>query len=238
MKIFLSIQNASIGYHDKIILENITATLAEHSIIALMGENGIGKSCLLKTIARLLPLKSGMIKIFGQDINHLTQIEFAKTVAVVLTEKINVDFLKVSELIEIGRSPHLNAYGTMNSHDSKVIDDVLNLLGINELRNKYYSDLSDGQKQKSLIARALAQDPKVLILDEPTTYLDIPSRIDLMKALKKISNEKSIAIIFSTHDADIAREFSTQIWYINSLGLLTQESSQNVKKLFVKSELE
>lgn len=238
MKTLLSLQNISIGYHDKVILQDINANLFEKSIVAVMGENGIGKSCLLKSIAGFLPLKKGKIIINGQELTSFSSKEFAQTVAVVLTEKIHIDFLKVSELVALGRSPYTNAYGTMTKQDLDCVKEVLDLLNISELGNLYFSDLSDGQKQKVLIARALAQDPKLLILDEPATYLDIPSRIDLMKTFRKISKEKGIGIIFSTHDADLAHEFSNHIWHIDNKRQLNEEIPANVKKLFIKSEPE
>lgn len=236
MKTLLSLQSISIGYQDKVILQDINANIFEKSIVAVMGENGIGKSCLLKSIAGFLPLKKGKISINGQGVASFSSKEFAQTIAVVLTEKIHIDFLKVSELVALGRSPYLNAYGIMTKQDLDYVEEVIDLLNIKELRNLYFSDLSDGQKQKVLIARALAQDPKILILDEPATYLDIPSRVDLMKTLKKISYEKGIGIIFSTHDADLAHEFSNQIWHIDNKRQLNEEIPADVKKLFIKSE--
>lgn len=238
MKTLLSLHDVSIGYQEKIILQNINATLFEKSIAALMGENGIGKSCLLKSIAGFLPLKAGKIVINDRELTSFSSKELARNLAVVLTEKIHIDFLKVSELVSLGRSPFLNAYGTMTKYDEDCVDDVLDLLNIKELSNTYFSDLSDGQKQKALIGRALAQDPKILILDEPTTYLDIPSRAELMKTLKNISNEKNIGIIFSTHDAELANEFSNHIWYIDNASQFKEETPSNVKKLFIKSEQE
>lgn len=238
MKTLLSLHDVSIGYQEKLILNNINAKLGQNSIVALMGENGIGKSCLLKSIANFLPLKAGKIIVDDQELSLLSPKKRAQIFAVVLTEKIHIDFLRVSDLVALGRSPYLNAYGFMTKEDLSYVDEVLDLLNIKELSDTYFSDLSDGQKQKALIGRALAQDPKILILDEPTTYLDIPSRAELMKTLKKISSTKNIGIIFSTHDAELANEFSTHIWHIDNSGHLTEERPSNVKKLFIKSERE
>lgn len=232
----VSLLDISVGYQDAIILQNINANLFEKTVVVLMGENGIGKSCLLKSIAGLLPLKAGNIILNKKSLKQFTSSELAQIIAVVLTEKVQIDFLKVSELVSLGRSPYLNNRGTMTSRDQIFVEEVLELMNIAHIKNLYFQDLSDGQKQKVMIARALAQDPKILILDEPTTYLDIPSRMDLMKMLKKISSEKNIGIILSSHDAELTFEFADHIWHIDNSGHLSEEMPANAKKIFFKPE--
>ncbi len=234
----LKLQNITVGYQEKNILENISATISESGIIALMGVNGIGKSCLLKSISGLIPLKAGNILITDRLAHDFTVKEFAQTIAIVLTDKIQVDFLTVSELVSLGRSPYSNTRGVLSDQDNNFVKNILILMNIFELKDSYLQDLSDGQKQKVSIARALAQNPKVLLLDEPTTYLDIPSKIDLMNMLKKISLERGLAILLSSHDADLASEYADQIWHIDTFGLLVEESPSNAKKIFIKSERE
>jgi iron complex transport system ATP-binding protein len=235
-KIILSLENISIGYNEKIVLSNLSLSLKEKSIVALMGENGVGKSCLLKTISALLPLKAGTILLLDKNLETYSAIELAKTVAVVLTEQVQIDFLKVHELIALGRSPYLNFRGMLNKSDLDVLDRVMALLNIEELRNKFFSELSDGQKQKVLMARALAQGPKILVLDEPTTFLDIPSRKDLMNILRKISNEQGISILYSSHDAELASEFADLAWHIDSKGSMKETTTRDIKDLFSKPE--
>jgi iron complex transport system ATP-binding protein len=235
-QVLLALTNISISFQAKIILQNINGQVCKGSVVALMGKNGIGKSCLLQTISGLLPLKSGEMKLNGRDLKDFTIKELAQTLAVVLTEKVHVDFLKVIELVSLGRSPFLNQRGHLAQHDQNYINEVMDLMNISMLKNLYLSDLSDGQKQKVMIARALAQDPQLLILDEPTTFLDIPSKLELMNLLKKIAVEKNIAILLSSHDADLACEFSDHIWHINHLGQMSQELPADARKNFFKPE--
>jgi iron complex transport system ATP-binding protein len=197
-----------------------------------MGKNGIGKSCLLKTIVGLLSLKAGEIFLHGNNISKFSPLELSKTISVVLTEKVHVEFLKVSELIALGRSPYLNSRGVINNEDLKIIKDIVRLLKIESLENFFFQDLSDGQKQKVLIARALAQNPKILILDEPTTFLDIQSRTDLMLSLKNVAIEKNISILLSSHDADLATKFADRVWHINSDQQLKDIAIADLKNIF------
>lgn len=235
-KTILSFEKASIGYNEKIILNNLNLSLREKSVTALMGENGVGKSCLLKTIATLIPQKSGKITFLDRGLETYSTLELAQNLSVVLTEKVQIDFLKVHELIALGRSPYINNRGTLAPQDLSIIDEVIKLMNIEVLRNNYFQELSDGQKQKVLISRALAQVPQLLILDEPTTFLDIPSRKDLMNSLRIITSEKSVSILYSTHDAELASEFADNVWYIDRQGSSIETTPQNAKKLFSKPE--
>lgn len=217
MKNILDIENLSIGFK-KTIFENIKAEVNLGSMTALIGVNGAGKSCLLKTIGRLIDSHKGVIKLNGKNINDYSNLEFAQTVSLVLTEKFHVDYLKVDELISLGRSPYTGWSGDLRETDSEFVLKVINQIGLFQLKDKFFSELSDGQKQKVLIARALAQNPKLLILDEPTTYLDIPSKIDLIKLLKKIAIENNVAVIMSTHDLELVEKYVDQIWLMGADG--------------------
>jgi iron complex transport system ATP-binding protein len=235
-KEILSITDLSIGYQESVLLKKLNAKLYTNSLVVLMGENGAGKSCLLKTISGLLKKKSGSIFIKNIEIDELSLIEIAQTIAVVLTEKVQVDFLTVYELVSLGRSPFLNNSSILSANDLKIVEDALEIINISELRNCYFQQLSDGQKQKVMIGRALAQTPQILILDEPTTFLDIPTRLELMKNLKFIAQEKNIAILISSHDAGLAKEFADSILYINNSHELNEVSPIEVNNLFSKFE--
>lgn len=223
MNAILEIENLSIGFK-KTIASNITASMQPGSMTALMGVNGAGKSCLLKTISHLIDLQSGLIKINGKNINNYSTLEFSQIVSLVLTEKFHVDFLRVDELIALGRSPYTGWIGELRPEDEEIISQVMKQIGLDHLREKFFSELSDGQKQKVLIARALAQNPKLLILDEPTTYLDIPSKIDLIKLLKKIAIENQVAILMSTHDLELIKDYADQIWLMGIDGSFSKGS--------------
>ena len=220
--------NLSVGFNNNIILSKLNGSIKEGKLIALMGINGVGKSCFLKTITRVNPPIEGILKINDTDICKMTNLEMSKIMAVVLTDKIQVDFLKVEELISLGRSPHTSFWGSLSSHDTQTLNEVVKLLKIESLYNKYFSELSDGQKQKVLLARALVQEPRYLFLDEPTTYLDIPSKIELMKILKKICVEKNMGVFFSTHDLNLVEGVVDEIWLIDNQGVLHKKSPEEM----------
>lgn len=211
----LNLSNLSIGFN-RTLFEKINGNISSGSITALMGVNGVGKSCLLKTIANLIPALSGRLLIHGKELRAYSALEFSQQVSLVLTEKIQVDFLRVDELIYLGRSPYTNWMGKLKETDLEVVDQVMKQIGITNLADCFFNELSDGQKQKVLIARALAQKPTLLILDEPTTYLDIPSKIELIKILKNISSENNVAVIMSTHDLDLIEKHVDQIWLMGN----------------------
>lgn len=220
----IEFQNLSVGFNNRTILSNLNGEIQEGKLIALMGINGAGKSCFLKTMTTINSPLTGELKIDGKSIKKISPLELAKIMAVVLTDKIQADFLKVAELITLGRSPHTNFWGGLSENDNQTLDDVVKLLKIESLYDRYFSDLSDGQKQKVLIARALAQGPRYLFLDEPTTYLDIPSKIELMKILKILSHDKKMGVFFSTHDLSLVEDAVDEIWLIDAEGVLHKKS--------------
>lgn len=224
----LDLVNLEVGFHSSLI-KNINASIKEGELIALMGINGVGKSCFLKTLAGLHRPISGQVKIHAKDYNQFSELELAKHVAVVLTDRFNSDFLRVDELIALGRSPYTNWQGSLDERDEKIINDVMEIIGIQSLSSRLFCELSDGQKQKVLIARGVVQEPNLLILDEPTTFLDIPSKIELMKLLKAICECKRTGILFSTHDLELAFKFVDKIWLVKNSGEIISKSPEEMK---------
>ena len=225
----IEIKNLSVGFKDKTILKNLKGIINEGDLIALMGINGVGKSTLLRTLTGLTMPLAGEIHLDKKNYSTLSPLELAQSIAVVLTEKVQMDYLQVSELVELGRSPHSNSWGKLSDADSKIIREITDLLNISSIQNKFFSDLSDGQKQKVLLARALAQSPRYLFLDEPTTYLDIPSKIELMSLFKDLSKNKNIAVFFSTHDWNLVENVVDKIWLIDAEGKLHSEGPESLK---------
>ncbi len=224
----LDLTNLQVGFNS-VLIKNINASIGEGELVALMGINGVGKSCLLKTLAGLNNPISGSMKIHTQNYHDFSKIELAKHVAVVLTERFNSEFLRVDELVALGRSPYTNWLGHLDARDEKIIQDVMEIIGIKSLSNRLFSELSDGQKQKVLIARGVVQEPSLLILDEPTTFLDIPSKIELMKLLKAICECKRTGILFSTHDLELAEKFVDKIWLVKNTGEIISRSPEEMK---------
>ena len=224
----LELSNLEVGFHSTLI-KNIDAAINEGELIALMGVNGAGKSCFLKTLSGLLSPISGQIKIHSKSYQQFTPVELAKHVAVVLTERFHAEYLRIDELVALGRSPYTNWLGKLETRDEKIIQDVMEIIGIQSLSHRLFMELSDGQKQKALIARAVVQEPSLLILDEPTTFLDIPSKIELMKLLKAICECKNTGILFSSHDLDLVEKFADKIWLVTGNGGIISKSPKEMR---------
>ncbi len=214
-KIILQASKISIGYSHKkgktIIASNIDLSLRKGKLIALIGANGIGKSTLLRTITGIQKTISGIVLLNGTNIHELDALTLAQNLSVVLTEKLPPSNLTVFELIALGRQPYTNWIGKLTDADIAKVNEAMELTQISHLATKKHFEISDGQLQKVLIARALAQDTPLIILDEPTTHLDLLHKVSLFKLLKKLTQETDKCILFSTHDIDMAIQLSDEM---------------------------
>lgn len=214
-KNILSTSNLSIGYKTKsattTIAENLNLNLQQGKLIALIGANGIGKSTLLRTITGIQKPISGTVLLNEKNIHELDALTLAQNLSVVLTEKLPPSNLTVWELIALGRQPYTNWIGKLTEEDIAKINEAIELTQIGHLAQKKHYEISDGQLQKVLIARALAQDTPIIILDEPTTHLDLSHKVSVFKLLKKLSQETQKCILFSTHDIDLAIQLSDEM---------------------------
>lgn len=211
----VSTSNLCIGYTTKntqnAIAQNLNIHLKEGKLIALIGENGIGKSTLLRTITGIQKPLSGNIYLNDKEIQLYDSLSLAKNLSVVLTEKLPPSNLTVYELIALGRQPYTNWLGKLSELDRIKIYEAIELTQTSHLLSKKHFEISDGQLQIVLIARALAQDTPLIILDEPTTHLDLLNKVTLFKLLKKLTVEANKCILFSTHDIDLAIQLSDEI---------------------------
>ena len=211
----LSTSNLSIGYtakgSKKIIAENINLSIKQGKLISLVGGNGIGKSTLLRTLTGIQKPLSGTVLLNNKNISSYQSIYLAQNLSLVLTEKLPPSNLSVFELIALGRQPYTNWLGKLSAEDLDKINDAISLTHTEHLIDKKNYEISDGQLQIVLIARAIAQDTAVIILDEPTTHLDLHHKVLVFKLLKKLSQETNKSILFSTHDIDLAIQVSDEI---------------------------
>ncbi|POY35686.1 ABC transporter ATP-binding protein [Flavobacterium alvei] len=214
-KIILQTSNLSIGYTSKkeknSIASNINLSLEKGKLIALIGANGIGKSTLLRTITGIQKPLSGTVFLNKKNIHELDSLTLAQNLSVVLTEKLPPSNLTVWELVALGRQPYTNWIGTLTENDIAKINEAIALTQIEHLASKKHYEISDGQLQIVLISRALAQDTPLIILDEPTTHLDLLHKVALLKLLKKLTQETEKCILFSTHDIDMAIQLSDEM---------------------------
>ena len=215
MSNILSTSNLNIGYKTKkaavAIAENLNLNLTSGKLISLIGANGIGKSTLLRTITGIQQPLSGNVFLKDKNINTYNPLELAQNLSVVLTEKLPPSNLSVFELVALGRQPYTNWIGTLTPTDIEKVQEAMQLTQIEHLATKRHYEISDGQLQKVLIARALAQDTPLIILDEPTTHLDLLHKVSLFKLLKKLTHETQKCILFSTHDIDLAIQLSDEM---------------------------
>ena len=214
-KIILSTSNLSIGYQSKkeknIIAENLNLTFEQGKLISLVGGNGIGKSTLLRTITGIQKPIAGTVMLKKKEIHDYESLALAQNLSLVLTEKLPPSNLSVFELIALGRQPYTNWLGKLSAEDLEKINQAIMLTHIEHLIDKKHHEISDGQLQIVLIARALAQDTPLIILDEPTTHLDLFHKVSIFKLLKKLSQETNKCILFSTHDIDLAIQLSDEM---------------------------
>lgn len=210
----------SIGYSAKKPLHSgLNFQLFSGKLTSIIGRNAAGKSTLIKTLTKIIKPLSGEVLIGGKNINEISQQDFAKLVSVVLTERLASENFTVEEIISFGRSPYTGFSGRLSKEDSSVVALVAQDLKISEFLQKPFYELSDGQKQKVMIAKALAQQTEIIILDEPTSFLDFYAKDEIFALLKKIASEKNIAVLVSSHDILSVLKYSDFIWEISQTGI-------------------
>ena len=213
----ISIRNASIGYRQKasiqkMVAEGISLHALKGELVALIGGNGVGKSTLLRTIAGSQPVIKGEIFVKGTAIHSYKEKELALIMSFVSTEIIRVSNLTVFDLISLGRYPHTNWSGKLTDEDQQIVEEAIEMVGLRGYENKMVNFISDGERQKTMIARTLAQDTDIIVLDEPTAFLDLSNKYEIVHILHRLANEKGKTILFSTHDLTTAIAESDRVW--------------------------
>jgi len=215
----LGLNNLSVGYvsrkEAKTILAGVNLELQKGQLTSLLGANGSGKSTLIRTIAGVQNPLNGSIFISGRDLRRLAPNEIARQMSLVLAQTGGIGNLTVYALVSLGRFPYTSWMGGLKNNDKQVIFEALESVGILNLANEHIDELSDGQKQKVMIARALAQDTDIILLDEPTAHLDFPNKLEVMHLLRKLAQENGKSILISSHDLDSALALSDQLWLID-----------------------
>ena len=235
MKEILKTHLLSIGYDKKIVVADINVTLNEGDIIALVGPNGAGKSTLFKTFSTHIKPVGGRIELFGKDLMSYSPKERAKLLGIVLTERPDDMFLKVFDVVAAGRYPYTGMFGKLNEKDENEIKESLELVGVNNLIDRVFNTLSDGEKQKVMIAKAIAQNTPIIMLDEPTAFLDYPSKIELFSLLKKLAKEQKKAILFSSHDLELLLRYTDNLWIMaKNQPFAAGQSSELLKNGIIK----
>lgn len=233
----IELRNISLKFGERTLMEGVSTTFSVGTMTALLGRNGTGKSTLLRAIASLGKVQDGEIWIDGRELSTLSSTELARRVAFVNTERIDVEALTVHDLVAVGRSPYTDWMGRLKSDDERIIERSMHIAGVESMASRMVSTLSDGECQRVMIARALAQDTPIILLDEPTAFLDLPNRYELCTLLGRLAHDEGKCIIFSTHELDIALSLADTIALVDTptlrhLPTPDMISSGNIERLF------
>ena len=223
------LNNLSIGYRVKTgthrVAEGFNAAIQQGELTCLLGANGVGKSTLLRTLSAFQPALDGEIMVCNSLTTHLLPLtsfsdkELSRTIGVVLTEKPDIRNMSVRELVALGRSPYTGFWGTLHNEDWQIVDEAIDAVRIGVLRERMVNTLSDGERQKVMIAKALAQQTPIIFLDEPTAFLDFPSKVEMMQLLRRLAREAQKTIFLSTHDFELALQVADKLWLMETGGV-------------------
>lgn len=216
------LQNLSIGYatkgDQKVVAQGLNAAINSGELTCLLGCNGVGKSTLLRTLSSFQPALGGEIMLNASQpsgfrpLTSFTDKELSRMIGIVLTEKPDVRNMTTEELVGMGRSPYTGFWGTLTANDHQIVSEAISMVGIESLRGRMVHTLSDGERQKVMIAKALAQQTPVIYLDEPTAFLDYPSKVEMMQLLRRLAHDQQKTIFLSTHDVELALQLADCLW--------------------------
>ena len=208
-------ENLTLGYGNRLLIENLTGEVSGGALTALVGRNGTGKSTLLRAIAGIGERFEGKISLCGKDALELSPSEMATTISFVSTDKVRIANLRSRDVVALGRAPYTNWIGRQQAHDEEIVGEALAAVGMSDFADKTMDQMSDGECQRIMIARALAQQTPIILLDEPTAFLDMPNRYELCSLLRRLAHDEGKCILFSTHELDIALELCDAVALIS-----------------------
>ena len=244
----ITLEQLSIGYlqkgNTKVVASQLNAEIREGELTCLLGSNGVGKSTLLRTLAAFQPKLEGEVWIDNDgkrlSLSSYTDKQLSRLIGVVLTEKPDVKNMTVRELVGLGRSPYTGFWGMLSENDLKIVDESIALVGVSELSERLIDTLSDGERQKVMIAKALAQQTPVIFLDEPTAFLDFPSKVEVMQLLRRLARSMQKTIFMSTHDLELALQVADTLWLMEkgqlNVGTPRQLADAGTLSRFVERE--
>ena len=212
---YLQTKKLCVGYQKHIVVDNIEFSLEQGEILTLIGPNGAGKSTVLKSIARQLETLGGSIYLDQKELSRLSGQQLSQSMAVVMTQKLRAEKMTCEDVVATGRYPYTGRFGILSSSDWKVINEAMELVHVTQIKDLDFNKISDGQRQRVMLARAICQEPQILILDEPTSYLDVKYKLEFLSILQELRKQKNITVIMSLHELDLAERVSDKILCIN-----------------------
>lgn len=215
MEYYFETQKMAVGYHKCPLIENIEIGLKKGEILTLIGPNGAGKSTVLRSIARQLELLGGTVFIAREDMKQISGAELSQKMAVVLTDKLRTEMMTCEDVVATGRYPYTGRFGILSEEDRQVVKEAMELVHVTAIRDKDFTRISDGQRQRVMLARAICQEPEIIILDEPTSYLDVKYKLEFLSILQKMRTQKGLTVIMSLHELELAARVSDKILCIN-----------------------
>ena len=211
MSDFLSTENLTVGYDGQPLIREVCLSVQRGRIVTLIGPNGSGKSTILKTVVGQLSKVSGTVLLAGSPMEQLRQNEIAKKMAILMTQRVHPELMTCFDVVSTGRYPYTGALGLLSKEDKRIVMDAMALVHSADLADRPFEAISDGQRQRILLARALCQQPEIIVLDEPTSYLDIRYKLELLTILKTMVREKNLAVLMSLHELDLADRVSDTV---------------------------
>lgn len=215
MEYYFKTEKLSVGYHGIPLIEEIEFGIHKGEILTLIGPNGAGKSTILKSIARQLEPLGGAVYMEKRDLAGFSRQQLSQSMSVVLTDKIRTELMTCEDVIETGRYPYTGRFGVLSREDHRAVEEAMELVCVTELRDQDFSKISDGQRQRVMLAKGLCQEPDIIVLDEPTSYLDVKYKLEFLSILQELRKQKNITVIMSLHELDLAERVSDKILCIN-----------------------
>ena len=208
---YLETKNLSVGYHGKSLIEDVSLCVQRGKIVTLIGPNGSGKSTILKTVIGQLPELSGTVYLDGETMRSRSRNDVARRMAILMTARVEPELMTCRDVVSSGRYPYTGKLGILTAEDRKIVDESLRRTDAEAFADRPFQAVSDGQRQRILLARALCQQPELIVLDEPTSYLDIRYKLELLTILKRMVREEELAVLMSLHELDLARRVSDTV---------------------------
>ena len=232
----LELKNLSVGYDKKTLISDISLLVQQGKIVALIGPNGAGKSTILKTVAGMLDSISGNVLIDNKGLHNISNEERAKAMSVMMTSRREAEYATCYEVVSVGRYQFTGILGKLGDADKKAVEEALEKVGASELRDREFAKLSDGQKQRVLLARAIVQEPKVMILDEPTSFLDIGYKLEFSEKLRSLVKEQNIGVLMAMHELELVKNLADVVACVSREGELDRIGAPD--EIFVTDYIE